>query len=114
MIENYHSMKKEWKIFLTAIMFLTRISVPHNIDHSPEYLQKAPKYFPLIGWIVGGICSLVFLVLSRYISLDTGILGSMIAGIFTTGALHEDGFADVCDGFGGGWTRDKILSIMKD
>jgi adenosylcobinamide-GDP ribazoletransferase len=38
----------------------------------------------------------------------------MIAGILTTGAFHEDGFADVCDGFGGGWTKEKILIIMKD
>jgi adenosylcobinamide-GDP ribazoletransferase len=38
----------------------------------------------------------------------------MIAGILTTGAFHEDGFADVCDGFGGGWTKEKILLIMKD
>ena len=96
------------------MMFLTRIRVPRTIDHSPEYLQKAPKYFPVIGWIVGGICSLVFLVLSKYISVDVGIFGSMIAGILTTGAFHEDGFADVCDGFGGGWTKEKILLIMKD
>ncbi|TEB40459.1 adenosylcobinamide-GDP ribazoletransferase, partial [Flavobacterium circumlabens] len=34
--------------------------------------------------------------------------------ILTTGAFHEDGFADVCDGFGGGWTKEKILMIMKD
>jgi adenosylcobinamide-GDP ribazoletransferase len=38
----------------------------------------------------------------------------MIASILTTGAFHEDGFADVCDGFGGGWTKEKILLIMKD
>jgi adenosylcobinamide-GDP ribazoletransferase len=38
----------------------------------------------------------------------------MVAGILTTGAFHEDGFADVCDGFGGGWTKEKILEIMKD
>ena len=38
----------------------------------------------------------------------------MIAGILITGAFHEDGFADVCDGFGGGWTKEKILTIMKD
>ena len=31
-----------------------------------------------------------------------------------TGAFHEDGFADTCDAFGGGWTRQKILDIMKD
>jgi adenosylcobinamide-GDP ribazoletransferase len=31
-----------------------------------------------------------------------------------TGAFHEDGFADVCDAFGGGWTKESILTIMKD
>lgn len=107
-------MKKEWKIFLTAVMFLTRIPVPRTMDHNPVYLQKSPKYFPVIGWIVGGTCALVFLVFSRYISTDIGILASMIAGFLLTGALHEDGFADVCDGFGGGWTKEKILLIMKD
>src|SRR5258708_3410401 len=107
-------MKKEWKIFLTAVMFLTRISVPKNIDHSAEYLEKSPKYFPVTGWIVGGISALLFLVFSRYISTDIGVLASMIAGILTTGAFHEDGFADTCDAFGGGWTKEKILQIMKD
>ena len=38
----------------------------------------------------------------------------MFATIYITGAFHEDGFADVCDGFGGGWTKEKILLIMKD
>ena len=38
----------------------------------------------------------------------------MISTIYITGAFHEDGFADVCDGFGGGWTKEKILLIMKD
>jgi adenosylcobinamide-GDP ribazoletransferase len=34
--------------------------------------------------------------------------------VLVTGAFHEDGFADVCDGFGGGVTRDRVLAIMKD
>jgi adenosylcobinamide-GDP ribazoletransferase len=38
----------------------------------------------------------------------------MLAGILLTGALHEDGLADVCDGFGGGATVERVLSIMKD
>jgi adenosylcobinamide-GDP ribazoletransferase len=107
-------MKKEWRVFLTAMMFLTRIRVPKNIDHSPEYLQKAPRYFPVVGWLVGALSALFFLLFSRYISTDIGILAAMITGILVTGAFHEDGFADVCDGFGGGWTREKILTIMKD
>ena len=31
-----------------------------------------------------------------------------------TGALHEDGFADVCDGFGGGRTSERVLDIMRN
>src|SRR5882724_4395211 len=95
-------------------MFLTRIRVPATIDHRPEYLQKSPRYFPLIGWIVGGISILVFLAFNKFFSENIALLASMIAGILTTGAFHEDGFADTCDGFGGGWTKEKILLIMKD
>ncbi len=104
----------EVHIFLTAVMFLTRIRVPKHIDHSPEYLQKSPRYFPVIGWIVGSISVLFFLVARRYTSNDIAILASMITSILLTGAFHEDGFADSCDGFGGGWTKEKILQIMKD
>jgi adenosylcobinamide-GDP ribazoletransferase len=105
---------KEWKIFLTAIMYFTRIRVPKSIGHEPEFLNKATKYFPLVGWVVGGFSALLFLVFSRFISTDIGILASIVGGILLTGAFHEDGFADVCDGFGGGWTKEKILLIMKD
>lgn len=111
---NKVNMRKQWKIFLTAVMYFTRIRVPKSIGHEPGYLEKAAKYFPLVGWIVGGISVLVFLVFSRLLSSDIGILASMIAGLLTTGAFHEDGLADVCDGFGGGWTKEKILLIMKD
>ena len=95
-------------------MFLTRIRVPPTVDHSPIYLQSAPRYFPVVGWIVGAISALFYLVGARFISADVGVIAAMIAGILVTGAFHEDGFADVCDGFGGGWTKEKILEIMKD
>ena len=34
--------------------------------------------------------------------------------VIATGALHEDGLADVADGFGGGATRARKLEIMRD
>lgn len=95
-------------------MFYTRIPCPKNIDHNPDYLNKASRYFPLIGWIVGGICFGMYYLASIVFSVEIALILSMIAGILTTGAFHEDGFADVCDGFGGGWTKEKILFIMKD
>jgi adenosylcobinamide-GDP ribazoletransferase len=107
-------MQEQWKIWLTTVMYFTRIRVPRSIDHSPKYLQKAPRYLPVIGWLIGGISALGFLAFSGWLNVETAILASMIAGLLVTGAFHEDGFADVCDGFGGGWTKDKILLIMKD
>ncbi|WKL45758.1 adenosylcobinamide-GDP ribazoletransferase [Flavobacterium pectinovorum] len=107
-------MKKELHIFFTCLMFYTRIPCPKNIDHNPEYLNKATRYFPFIGWIVGSISFLTFYLFSFFLSTEIAVIFAIIASILTTGAFHEDGFADVCDGFGGGWTKEKILIIMKD
>ncbi|WP_268847480.1 adenosylcobinamide-GDP ribazoletransferase [Flavobacterium aestivum] len=107
-------MKRQLHIFFTALMFYTRIPCPKNIDHNPDYLNKASRYFPLIGWIVGGISFFVYYLSSILFTNEIAVILAIIAGILTTGAFHEDGFADVCDGFGGGWTKEKILLIMKD
>lgn len=95
-------------------MFYTRIPCPKNITHDPDYLNKATRYFPFIGWIVGSISFLAFYIFSLFLSTETAVIFAIIISVLTTGAFHEDGFADVCDGFGGGWTKEKILLIMKD
>ncbi len=107
-------MKKELQIFLTALLFFTRIPCPKWVDHNPEYLKKSTRYLSLIGIIVGSIGALIFFVAHYLFSIEIAILLSMLATIYITGAFHEDGFADVCDGLGGGWTKEKILLIMKD
>ncbi|WP_343616441.1 adenosylcobinamide-GDP ribazoletransferase [Flavobacterium sp.] len=107
-------MKKQLDIFFTCLMFYTRIPCPKNITHDPDYLNKATRYFPFIGWIVGSISFLFFYSFSFFLSIESAVIFAIIASILTTGAFHEDGFADVCDGFGGGWTKEKILMIMKD
>ncbi|MFO7447018.1 MAG: adenosylcobinamide-GDP ribazoletransferase [Ignavibacteriaceae bacterium] len=107
-------MKKQIKIFFTALMFFTRIPCPKWVDHSEEYLNKSSIYFPFIGWIVGGFSALILWLSSFIFPVSVAIIISMISSILVTGAFHEDGFADVCDGFGGGWTKEKILDIMKD
>ena len=107
-------MKKELHIFFTALMFYTRIPCPATIDHNPDYLNKASRYFPLIGWIVGSVAFGMYCVFNYLVTPEIAILFSMVASVLVTGAFHEDGFADVCDGFGGGWTKEKILMIMKD
>lgn len=107
-------MKKEIHIFFTALMFFTRIPCPKWVNHDPTYLKKSARYFSLVGIIVGSISALVFYGASFILPLEISLLLSMATSVYTTGAFHEDGFADVCDGLGGGWTKEKILLIMKD
>lgn len=95
-------------------MFFTRIPCPSWVNHSPEILNKSTRYFSLVGILVGSIAAFFYLVAAQLFSNEIALIISMIASAWTTGAFHEDGFADVCDGFGGGWTKDKILTIMKD
>lgn len=106
--------RKEINILLTAVMFYTRIPVPKIRDYSDEMLNKATRYFPFIGIVIGGVGALVFRGLEFILPIHLSIILSMAATIFITGAFHEDGFADFCDGFGGGYTPDRILEIMKD
>jgi adenosylcobinamide-GDP ribazoletransferase len=107
-------MKREFCIFLTALRFYTRIPCPVCSDYSDDYLSKSTRYFLLIGWIVGGAMALALYGLSFVFPDSVCILLTLSVSILITGAFHEDGFVDVCDGFGGGWTKEKILAIMKD
>src|SRR5437868_4874930 len=102
-------MKREFRIFLTAVMFYTRLPCPKWVDHSSEYLGKSARYLPLIGIIIGGIGAVVYEISLLVFPSAIALLLSMIATIYITGALHEDGVSDVCDGFGAGWKKDDIL-----
>ncbi|KAF9657686.1 adenosylcobinamide-GDP ribazoletransferase [Tenacibaculum sp. ZH5_bin.1] len=106
--------KRQIHYFLTAVLFFTRIPCPKWVDHSPEILNKSSRYFSLVGIVVGSIAALAYFAFSYIFPTDIAIVISMISSVWITGAFHEDGFADVCDGFGGGWTKEKILTIMKD
>ena len=107
-------LKRELNILLTAIMFYTRIPGPKSISYSSEKLNKATRYFPFIGYIVGGLGALTFIGVNEVLSFEMSVISSITAMVLVTGAFHEDAFADFCDGFGGGYTRKRILSIMKD
>ena len=106
--------KKQFKSFLAALMFFTRIPVSFKTGDNTTSFEKATKFLPVIGWIVGGFCALIVWSCSLIFPVLVSVILSMIAGILLTGAFHEDGLSDVCDGFGGGRTKERILEIMKD
>lgn len=100
--------------FLTAVMFLTRIPVPGSLPYSEELLNRSARYFPLVGALVGLTGAIVYTLALHLFPPGVALALSLVATIWLTGAFHEDGLADTCDGFGGGRDRERVLAIMKD
>ncbi|PIE22696.1 MAG: adenosylcobinamide-GDP ribazoletransferase [Planctomycetota bacterium] len=101
--------------FLTAVQFLTRLPVPGgNKPAGPEVFQRVVIYLPLVGLLIGAITALVFgsasLVFNPLLAAAIAVAVEMLV----TGAFHEDAVADYFDAFGGGWSKEDILRILKD
>jgi adenosylcobinamide-GDP ribazoletransferase len=70
---------------------------------------------PVAGAIVGILAGLAFGIASWMPLPPTlAAVAALAVALIATGGLHEDGIADVADGFGGGATRERKLEIMKD
>lgn len=105
------------RYFLIALQFLTRLPIPARFQTvwGMEDLRDSVHMFPLVGVLVGLVAGLVYAsaVFCNLPPMMAAIL-AVATQILMTGALHEDGLADVCDGFGGGRTREQKLEIMRD
>ncbi|WP_133104130.1 adenosylcobinamide-GDP ribazoletransferase [Psychrobacter sp. S4(2024)] len=107
-------LRYEARLILVAVQFLTRISVPSFRHYDPQWLHQSSRYFPAVGLLIGLLCAGVFWLSSLlFIPLVAAVISTAF-GIKLTGAFHEDGLADSCDGLGGGLTRERTLTIMKD
>lgn len=101
--------------FTAAVIFLTRLPLSWKGEWPADLNSRALPWFPIVGCLIGAAGGLAYWGL--------GLLGlaPLLAAIVTvagltwlTGALHEDGLADMADGFGGGRDREAKLAIMKD
>ena len=106
--------KHEWRLLLVAVQFLTRLPVPQFANYNPQWLHQSSRHFPGVGLLVGLLCAGVFWLGSILFTPLVAAVISTAFGIKLTGAFHEDGLADSCDGLGGGLTRERTLEIMKD
>lgn len=102
------------RLFFIALQFFTRLPVPRWVGFDAQWLHHASRYFPAVGIVVGVVASAVYALAGWFWPQPVAVLLSTIAGIWLTGAFHEDGFADACDGLGGGMTKERVLDIMKD
>lgn len=108
------ALAQEARLLLAAVRYFTRIPVPAWVGYSAEQTRLSARYFPLVGILVGGASAGVWWLCQTFLPGPVSLLLAMIAGVAATGAFHEDGLADFCDGFGGGADRAAVLRIMKD
>jgi adenosylcobinamide-GDP ribazoletransferase len=101
------------------VRFFSRLPVPRlgqadDPAAMPDF-ATAPRMLPIAGLVIAAPAALVLALAGA-----AGLPALAAAGIalavlvLTTGGLHEDGLADVADGFGGGATRERKLEVMKD
>jgi adenosylcobinamide-GDP ribazoletransferase len=97
--------------FLAAAQFLTR--VPIRLRREPAMANAVP-WFPVVGGVigaaVGGAAAGLWYVVPALVAAAVAVA----FGLLITGAFHEDGLADIADAFGGGWTIERRLEILKD
>jgi adenosylcobinamide-GDP ribazoletransferase len=101
--------------FKVALVFLTRLPIPLTRPWRAEDLAGSAMMFPVVGALVGLAGGLVY-ALSWRLGLTSFLaaLAAIAVVALLTGAMHEDGLADVADGFGGGRTCEDALRIMRD
>src|SRR5258708_36146371 len=99
--------------FLVAIQFLTRLPVP-RVRFDPDSLSRAAKFFPVVGLGIGLGALALQRIAAPHLSHSVVALLVLIFLVLITGGLHEDGLADTADGFGGGWNREQVLTILRD
>src|SRR5260370_2592880 len=110
------SIMNEWLDDLrTAVAFLTRLPIPHPESATSADFPRAQRVFPIVSAAIGAMVGLICLGM-RIVGVPDLAAAALAlgAGALLTGALHEDGLADVADGFGGGRDRAAKLEIMRD
>ncbi|MGY4829576.1 adenosylcobinamide-GDP ribazoletransferase [Sphaerotilaceae bacterium SBD11-9] len=104
----------ELRLFFIALQFFTRVPVPRWVGFEPEWLHQSARHFPAAGAVVGGLGAAVLWAALWLFPMPVAVGVSMAATVLLTGAFHEDGLADTCDGLGGAVGRERALEIMKD
>ena len=106
------------RALFTAVQFLSRLPVPggttRDLSTFPDDIRRGVIFFPLIGCLIGALSATALVGASYCVPWPVAVLLALAFDALLTGAFHEDAVADFCDAFGGGWTRDDTLLIMKD
>ncbi len=103
------------RVFGSALTLLTRVPAGWLAGPQPLAPARALGAFPFVGAAIGAAGGAV-LALGLRAGMPPPLAAAWALALMAaaSGALHEDGLADIADGFGGGATRERKLEIMRD
>lgn len=99
---------------IAALTALTRLPLYKWVEVPKEHYQRIIHYWSIVGWLTGSLTAGIMLLAGQFCPTIVAVAVAFTFRIIFTGAMHEDGLMDFFDGFGGGHTRERILTIMKD
>jgi len=108
------AIKRECNLFLLALGFLSRLPIPWALDYNANTLNASSRYFGVVGACIGLCMVSVFSLAHLVFSHELSVLLMLVANLLLTGCFHQDGLADMADGFGGAFEPARKLTIMKD
>ena len=98
--------------FLEALRFLTILPLPASQGKAD--LARAMFFFPLVGFLIGIFSLMMVQIFALHLFVRLQALALVTIPLLLSGGLHLDGFADFCDGFFGGKSKEDIFRIMRD
>lgn len=97
-----------------AFIYFTRLPF-RRIHKSPRAsYNSAVEYWPLTGWLTGGLAALTLWGASHVMPYTVALLAAIVVRLLATGAMLEDGLARFLGGFFGGKSRERILNLMDE
>lgn len=104
-----------WADLRVAASFLTRLPLKADKKMEKGALSASMRAFPFVGVAIGVAGGIVlWLAVALGLPMMAAALLAVTATVALTGGMHEDGLADVADGFGGGENKSARLAIMRD
>lgn len=108
------NLRYQYQLFCLAVSFFSRLPIPASTPYSDERMNRAGRYFALVGLILGILCAIAYNLSAALLPPQFAVFITMVFSLLLTGAFHEDGLTDMADGIGGGMTTERRLVIMKD
>jgi adenosylcobinamide-GDP ribazoletransferase len=100
--------------FLVALAFLSVVPIRFRTVLSESDLARSRFWYPVVGLMLGAILGAAAALAAYVTAPPVGAFLVLVLWVILTGALHLDGFCDLCDGLFGGRSIDERLVILKD